>query len=144
LPDNRHQTIIQPQSPPDMRITEDIKLPNVIIGNLSAPQAPLTFAARDMPKPVQTNRQIAAANAPSISDPTQGNGLPVTASEPVIAKPQPPIEPLKPNQLARGNSGPGSTAAPNVADAARSSLAFTAGDPSVAKPQLPMGMQKPN
>ena len=142
-PDNHHQTIIQPQSPPDMRITEDIKLPNMIIGNLSAPQAPLTFSARDMPKPVQTDRQIAAANAPSIADPTRGNGLPVAGNEPVVAKPQLPIEPLKPNQLARGNSGPSSSSAPNVADSARSSLAFSAGDPAIAKPQLPMGMQKP-
>ena len=44
-PDNHHQTIIQPLSPPEMRITQDVKLPNVILGNLSAPRAPLTFAA---------------------------------------------------------------------------------------------------
>lgn len=144
-PDNHHQTIIQPQSPPDLRITEDVKLPNVIMGmgNQSAPRAPLAYSAQDMPKPVQSVRQMAEAAAPNVADLSRNNGLPPTANQPVVARPQLPIEALKPTQPARGNSGPGSTA-PNLADSTRDgALAFAAGDPAIAKPQLPMGMQKP-
>jgi TonB family protein len=144
-PDNHHQTIIQPLSPPDLRITQDVKLPNVIMGNLSAPRSLLTFSAQNMPKPVQGDRQVAAASAPSIADPTRNNALPGTASEPAIAKPQLPIEPLKPNQLARGNGGPGAAApTPSLAEPTRGNgLPLTAGDPTIAKPQLPMGIAKP-
>jgi hypothetical protein len=76
-PDNFHQTIIQPSSPPELKINVDLKLPNIILGKpIDAPKAPLQFnpsAAR----PTQRNRQSNAEPAPS---PTQEN----TAS-PVMA-----------------------------------------------------------
>ncbi len=36
-PDNSHQTIYQPNSPPDIRITQDIKLPNIISVQIPKP-----------------------------------------------------------------------------------------------------------
>jgi TonB family protein len=67
-PDNARQTIIQASSPPDLRISTELKLPNVLVGNESAPKAPLTFIPT--PKPNQMNRHIADERAPAVEDPT--------------------------------------------------------------------------
>ena len=39
-PDNNHQTIIQPSSPPELKITQDLKLPNILVGNPMGPAKP--------------------------------------------------------------------------------------------------------
>ena len=149
-PDNHHQTIIQPLSPPEMRITQDVKLPNVILGNLSAPRAPLTFAASAMPKPEQADHQVAAAPAPNLIDPAHSDAVPLlAANEPVIAKPLPPMALQKPIQQARAGSGQASqgTAAPvpTLADQTHSDgvAQLAANEPVIAKPLLPMALQKP-
>ena len=150
-PDNHHQTIIQPLSPPEMRITQDVKLPNVILGNLSAPRAPLTFAATAMPKPEQTNHQAAAVAAPNLTDPLHGDAVPLlAANEPVIAKPLLPIALRKPNQPERRGSAPasqGAAPAPVLAadQAHGDAVAQLAGsnEPSIAKPLPPVALQKP-
>jgi hypothetical protein len=82
-PDNKHQTIIQPNSPPDLRITQDLKLPNILVGNPLAlakpkldPKASKGTLSRknDTPNPdapsveASTNDPIAAELAP-IKDP---------------------------------------------------------------------------
>ena len=77
-PDNRRQTIIQSASPPDLLITQDVKLPNIIMGNLSQPTRPaLTFPVTVMPKPEQTNRNVPAAAAPVVDRAPQSNPLPL-------------------------------------------------------------------
>jgi hypothetical protein len=43
LPDNDHQTILQSQSAPELRIKTDLKLPNLIAQNRTAPKIPLNF-----------------------------------------------------------------------------------------------------
>ena len=148
-PDNHHQTIIQPLSPPEIRITQDVKLPNVILGNLSAPHAPLTFAASAMPKPVQLDHQVAAASAPNVTDPTRGDTVPLLgANDPVVAKPLLPIALQKPllrradgEQSSQGAVAP----APNVTDPSHGdAVARLAGnEPAIAKPLLPVALQKP-
>jgi hypothetical protein len=48
IPDNNHQTIIQPASPPDLMITHDVKLSNILIASAAKPlrpQLPLAMAA---------------------------------------------------------------------------------------------------
>jgi hypothetical protein len=71
-PDNNHQTIIQPKSPPDLIIKQDLKLPNVVFGNpLAKPKAPLQFLANAV-KPnerAQTKVDDAAAPQTSVTDP---------------------------------------------------------------------------
>jgi len=148
-PDNYHQTIIQPLSPPEMRITQDVKLPNVILGNLSAPRAPLTFAASAMPKPEQADHQVAAASVPVVTDQTHSNTVPLlTANEPAITKPLPPVALQKPLQQARTGSGQASQAAapaPVVTDQTHSDTSplLAANEPVIAKPLLPVALQKP-
>jgi hypothetical protein len=40
-PDSVRQTIIQPASPPKVKMSEDLKLPNILIGSMASPQKPL-------------------------------------------------------------------------------------------------------
>ena len=65
-PDNFHQTIFQPTAPPDLKITTDQKLPNIVLGQalerLNAPLDP------NNARPAQFNRQLARVDAPSLSD----------------------------------------------------------------------------
>src|ERR1019366_432723 len=70
-PDNVHQTIIQPSTPPDLRIPREMKLPNVILGNLpDVTRPPATFTLSDMPKPTQANHNISAVAAPVLETPS--------------------------------------------------------------------------
>ena len=149
-PDNHHQTIVQPLSPPEMRITQDVKLPNVILGNLSAPRAPLTFAESAMPKPERADHQVAAAPAPNVTDPAHSDAaLQLAANEPVVAKPLLAMALQKPVQQARTGSGQASqgTAAPvpTLADQTHSDgvAQLAANEPVIAKPLLAMALQKP-
>lgn len=65
-PDNFHQTIFQPTAPPDLKITTDQKLPNIVMGQalqqLNAPFDP------NNARPIQSNRQSSHIDAPSLSD----------------------------------------------------------------------------
>ena len=64
-PDNFRQTIYQPSSPPDLKITTEQKLPNIVLGHPSeTPKAPLDPTNA---KPMQTNRQVSTVSAPSVS-----------------------------------------------------------------------------
>jgi hypothetical protein len=63
-PDNSRQTIYQPSSPPDLRITTEQKVPNIVsLPPAQAPKATLNF---DIGKPVQTSRKLAQVAAPSV------------------------------------------------------------------------------
>jgi Gram-negative bacterial TonB protein C-terminal len=45
-PDNPTQTIIQPSSPPDLKIQQELKLPNIVLTGLTPPRMPLKAALR--------------------------------------------------------------------------------------------------
>lgn len=65
-PDNSHQTIFQPTAPPDVRITVDQKVPNIVTGQELKPlEAPLDVSTS---RPAQFNRQLSQVDAPSVSD----------------------------------------------------------------------------
>jgi Gram-negative bacterial TonB protein C-terminal len=81
-PDNKHQTIFQPATPPDLKITMDLKLPNVIGGTSAmVPKPQIHFNARAS-KPNQAHRVSTAATAPSLA-----NASPVRMADPTIAQP---------------------------------------------------------
>ena len=74
-PDNTRQTIVQPSSPPNLKITAELKLPNVIDGAVSnGPQAPSQLYA-SMAKPIAANRQVTPVTAPTLSAPAQATPL---------------------------------------------------------------------
>lgn len=67
-PDNFHQTIFQPTAPPDVKITTDQKLPNIVFGQaLERLKAPLNPSNA---RPSQFNRQFSRIDAPSVADNT--------------------------------------------------------------------------
>ena len=58
VPDNNHQTIIQPLSPPDLRIKADIKLPNMLLAKPQPPKVPLQFNPKEVKPLQQVNREV--------------------------------------------------------------------------------------
>ena len=96
-PDNNHQTIIQPKSPPNLIIKQDLKLPNVVFGNpLAKPKAPLQFLANAV-KPnerAQTKVDDAAAPQTSVTDPGVKFAAPAQPKAPLqfLANAVKPIE----------------------------------------------------
>jgi hypothetical protein len=88
-PDNDHQTIIQPASPPDLIIKHDIKLPNIVLGEpLPQPKSPIALTwKRPVPKPAAPNVRKGSA-APDLTatprtDPIVFGNLVPNASLPV-------------------------------------------------------------
>jgi len=66
LPDNNHQTIIQPLSPPELRIKADIKLPNMLLAKPQPPKVPLHFSPKEV-KPLQQASREVVTIAPSLA-----------------------------------------------------------------------------
>ncbi|HWY53518.1 MAG TPA: energy transducer TonB [Terriglobales bacterium] len=63
-PDNSRQTIYQSSSPPDLRITTEQKLPNIV--SLTPVQPPKPRLSLDIVKPVLNSRQLPQVAAPSM------------------------------------------------------------------------------
>src|SRR5579863_915099 len=88
-PDNFRQTIFQPSSPPDLKITTDQKLPNIVFGQalerLKAPLSP------NDTRPSLTNRRFSPVEAPSLSESSQKSPLtsllPPSDTQPKLAIP---------------------------------------------------------
>ena len=90
LPDNDHQTIIQPLSPPELRIKAEMKLPNMLLAKPQPPKVPLHFNPKEV-KPLQQASREVVTIAPSL---TQANvqqpltdQLLATVSQPKLAVP---------------------------------------------------------
>ncbi len=87
-PDNLHQTIVQPASPPDLRIPNDIQVPNLSLGSVAAPKKPdfdLTLK-----KPNQDNGKVAPALATPDAETNVDYSL-ATSLQPSSAQPKLPI-----------------------------------------------------
>lgn len=66
VPDNSHQTILQTNSPPELRIKTDLKLPNMVLAKPSVPKAPLQFNAKNV-SPVQPAERHSSDSAPALA-----------------------------------------------------------------------------
>ena len=65
-PDNIRQTIFQPAAPPDLRITTELKLPNIIEARpVVIPKPQVHFNPKDS-KPALPTKQMVTANAPAL------------------------------------------------------------------------------
>jgi hypothetical protein len=132
--------ILQPSSPPDLLIKQEIKLPNSILGN------PLVMPREQVDIVVAKPKQMPAHridNTDAASPP-----LPMTASKlnlaavPAMAKPQLPAavtpEPQTDPASKSASSAPSAGVAEGVAHEQRSLLALST-DPGNAKMSLPPG-----
>jgi len=88
-PDNFHQTIVQPNTPPEVRIPNDLKLPNLTLGSPDAPKKPMFDL--NIKKPSQENSklaaQMAAPKAEGKTDLTMATMLQPTNSNPKLPIP---------------------------------------------------------
>jgi hypothetical protein len=107
-PDNARQTIIQPSSPPDLRIQTELKLPNIVLGDPTAPKKPRI--ATEMAKPRQQNGQVAEVGAPTLTP--VNPDIPLNTFERANSAPRLPVQGL--SAPARRDTGFG---ADNAADA---------------------------
>ncbi len=120
-PDNSHQTIIQPSSPPDLKITTDVKLPNIILGKpLEAPKAPLQFNPTTA-RPTQRERPSNSDAAPSLSAENSANPV-MTFLTPPAFKPSMPVPVASGTAQRKSTSGTGNVQAPNVTATSGESL----------------------
>jgi len=98
-PDNDRQTIIQSSSPPELKIPKEIRLPNIVIGNVPPPP-PVPRPTPPAPKPIVTHVVIpprppaTPPTAPVLAlvpprNPLPNPSLPV----PLPAAPEPPAPP---------------------------------------------------
>jgi hypothetical protein len=66
IPDNDHQTILQPLTQPDLKMKADLKLPNLFLSKPQAPKAPLQFNPNSV-KPLQRSSQEVTTVAPTLT-----------------------------------------------------------------------------
>ena len=136
-PDNSRQTIIQPSSPPDLRITTELKLPNIVLGIPSdVPKAPIRFNPTDA-RPTLASQPIKVEEAPAPVPANPTSPL-VTLLEPSNSQPRLPI----PAAAAAPVRKPGFSGATAASDgdagvpAGGSGLVVMGVDPSAATSEL--------
>ena len=107
-PDNSRQTIVQSTSPPELKIPNELRLPNILIGTVAPPPAaPLLFSpAAPAPKVIERPvMPLAPAPAPQLSPPAlvlvpPRNPLPNPALPvPLPLPPAPPTQPSKAKEM---------------------------------------------
>lgn len=130
-PDNARQTIIQPSSPPELIIKQDLKLPNIVLGSPLPQPARPRFPVTPM-KPNQPAQAAPDMAAPQV---TATVPAPLTALAPTTQRPNLPIVPLaapkvNPSAMASLMTEPQPTADANILP-----VPFRA---TVSKPLLPV------
>jgi hypothetical protein len=112
-PDNFRQTILQPFSPPDVKITSDVKVPNIVLGKTpDIPKPTFKFNPSDA-KPTQANRQNSPDQAPSLA-PSKPNAALTTFLEPSNSQPRLAIPTASASApLARQSNSAGQIPAPS-------------------------------
>src|SRR5215470_2427674 len=137
-PDNFRQTIIQPSSPPDLKITTELKLPNIVLGNPAMPlKAPLN---PNDARPNQVSRQVSATAAPSISATTNPAAPLMTFLKPSDVQPRLAI-PLAGGGAPIQRPGSNSGSASGTSSSGDAGLVVLGVDPadSTAQVSLPPG-----
>jgi len=97
---NTRQTIYQSAAPPDLRITMDLKLPNVIVETVKAPRPQIHFNPYDS-RPTQTLKSLIAEPAPTLT--ANAGSSPIPLSEITTAQPQLPLPPPSPAESGKGD-----------------------------------------
>jgi hypothetical protein len=134
-PDNLHQTIIQLQSPPDLKIPNDVKVPNIVL--VLAKQPDIAKPALDIKpsdsRPMRANKQVASVAVPRLAATQQNPLLPVPDAV-EIARPKyvPAPTGAKPQQAQRQVA---SAAAPTVAPTQQTSVLPLSTTSDVARPR---------
>jgi hypothetical protein len=113
-PDNKRQTIFQPAVPPELRITAELKLPNIIEARpVVVPKPEMNFHPKDS-RPALPNKYNVTAAAPALTATSTAKPLTnltdPTKSQPLMPVPAPSAPapaPTQANAAADSNSAPG-------------------------------------
>lgn len=135
-PDNTHQTIIQPSSPPDLRIPHDVQLPNLALGMANPKRPDVDLGLK---KPLQESAKVApemaAPKAEMNTDYEMATAL-TSTSQPKLAVPIVPI--AKPMRRGTGSDDVAGAAAPEVGVASNGQATLATGFQSgTAQPKMP-------
>ncbi len=160
-PDNNRQTILQSSSPPDLRISEELPVPALLMENPLSPQRPRfefrATAGGGKPTKSENMDDPATPRMPLVLPEFTVTAFPAGISEPHLPVPpiSLPIAPAKRTGAAEGNAGPnGNAGAPggilviSVDPANGAQLALPAGNrwgsftisPAGAEPGSPGGV----
>jgi hypothetical protein len=138
-PDNFRQTIVQPASPPDVHIQNDLKLPNIALGTPDAPKKPAINLDLHFKTPAKENTNVATEMAAPATDPSADFSS-LTTLQPANAQPKMPIPagPLsKPTQRTIGSDAGLGSDAPEMSLAGNGRTVLVIGiDPSGSASQL--------
>jgi hypothetical protein len=91
-PDNNRQTIIQLSSPPDLRITQELSLPTVLLGNTRAVPKPKLQLHLQAPKNAPVRKEP-KAEPPALKVYAVPSDFPVALALPTIEVPHLPVPP---------------------------------------------------
>ncbi len=111
-PDNFSQTILQPLSPPELKITHDLPLPNIVLGDLAPPPAAQPQAP---PAPKAVKTIIPKGPSPQNAGAPAAPVMTALAVEPPLPAPRlevPVAPPVPPGPKPAAASGPAPSAAP--------------------------------
>ncbi len=126
-PDNPKQTVYQSASAPDLRITVDLNLPNVLVGTTAVPRPQIHFSPNSS-KPVQPKRSLIVEPAPTLT--TSLSPSAILVSELTGTQPHLPVPPPAPLAMTKSQSTlPSDDAAP-LSGKEESALVIVGADPS--------------
>jgi len=114
-PDNAKQSIYQSVAAPDLRITPDLKLPNLILQAAAVPKPQFRFNPNDS-KPLEVKKSVVAESAPTLTTAVNSSVIPLAelpGAQPHLPVPPPP--PMASTQSQEALSTPnGALSAGNV------------------------------
>ena len=145
-PDNFHQTIIQPSSPPDVRIPTDQKLPNIALGIVDAPKKPKASVDLTIKKPTQENAKLSVDTAVPVAE-TNSQYSMMTALQPTNPQPKLPIPIGALSKPTQDNTRFNVDTTVPVAGTNSQYSAVTSLQPANAQPKMPIqggALSKPN
>jgi hypothetical protein len=91
-PDNAKQSIYQSVAAPDLRITPDLKLPNLILQAAAVPKPQFRFNPNDS-KPLEVKKSVVAESAPTLATAVNSSVIPLAelpGVQPHLPVPPPP------------------------------------------------------
>jgi hypothetical protein len=139
-PDNRRQTIYQPATPPDLKITMDLKLPNIIGGTSAVVPKPQIHFNPSSSKPLQTHKAITHAAAPTLS--AASAATPMNLPDPAIAHPHLAV-PIDPNSSKPTQWQNVTTAATAPSLASNAAISMNLADAGIAQANSPAAPSAP-
>lgn len=141
-PDNRRQTIYQSLAPPDLKIAQDVPLPNMLVGKpFVVPRPQIHFHTEEV-KPVANKRRVSAKPAAPDTLAHPPTAVVSVADLTVVQAhlPVPPSAPATTEAQATGNDPPAS-APSSVATGETGGILVVGADPSASSSlvRLPLG-----